>query len=118
MMNKRTLGSQKEDEAARFLTRCGLKVTDLNFRCRLGEIDIIARDAGYVVFAEVKYRTTAAAGNPEEAVDLKKAKKICRVSDYYRVVKKLPPDTKIRYDVIAVCGDEFKWYKNAFPYMP
>lgn len=117
MMNKRGIGTKKEDEAARFLTQCGLKVTDLNFRSRFGEIDIIARDGDYVVFVEVKYRKTSLAGHPEEAVDARKAAKISKVADYYRVVKKLPYDKKIRFDVVAIEGGEIRWYKNAFTYM-
>ena len=117
MMNKRGVGTKKEDEAAKFLTRCGLKVTDLNFRSRFGEIDIVARDDDYVVFVEVKYRKTSSAGHPEEAVDVRKAQKISKVADYYRVVRKLPYDTKIRFDVVAIEGSEVRWYKNAFTYM-
>ena len=116
MMNKRTVGTKKEDEAAKFLTGCGLRVTDLNFRSRFGEIDIVARDGDYIVFVEVKYRKTSSAGHPEEAVDIRKARKISKVADYYRVVKKLPPDTGIRFDVVAIESEEIRWYKNAFMY--
>ncbi|MBO4266472.1 MAG: YraN family protein [Lachnospiraceae bacterium] len=116
-MNKRSLGTRKEDEAARFLTECGLKVTDLNFRSRFGEIDIIARDGEYIVFVEVKYRKTSLAGHPEEAVDVRKATKISKVADYYRLVKKLPYDAKLRFDVVAIEGGQVRWYKNAFTYM-
>ena len=116
-MNKRSLGTRKEDEAARFLTECGLKVTDLNFRSRFGEIDIVARDGEFVVFVEVKYRRSSLAGHPEEAVDIRKARTISKVADYYRVVRKLPYDTAVRFDVVAIEGDTFRWYKNAFSYM-
>ncbi len=117
MMNKRKCGSKWEDEAAMFLTECGLKVCDLNFRSRFGEIDIVARDGDYLVFVEVKYRKTASCGKPEEAVDIRKAKIISKVADYYRVVKKIPENTNIRFDVIAIEGDDLRWYKNAFTYM-
>ena len=56
MMNKRDAGAKKEDEVARFLTECGLKIKELNFRNRFGEIDIIAKDGDYTVFVEVKER--------------------------------------------------------------
>ena len=116
-MNKRVIGAKTEDEAARFLTQCGLKIRQLNFRCRYGEVDIVATDDDYTVFVEVKYRKTARAGHPEEAVSLSKAKTISKVSDYYRVRNKLPADAKIRFDVVAIEGGEFRWYKNAFDYV-
>jgi putative endonuclease len=115
-MNKRQTGSRWEDEAARFLTQCGLQIKEMNFRSRFGEIDIIAKDEEFFVFVEVKYRKTASFGNPEEAVDYKKAGKISKVADYYRVCRKIPADAKMRFDVVAIEGDDFKWYKNAFYY--
>ncbi len=117
MMNKRAVGTGKEDEAARFLQECGLKIRELNFRNRFGEIDIIASDGEYIVFVEVKYRKTAAKGHPEEAVDFRKAKVISKVADYYMVCKKLPSDTKVRFDVVAIEGDQIRWHKNAFGYI-
>lgn len=115
-MNKRKVGSKWEEEAARFLAQCGLTITEQNFRCRFGEIDIVARDGEYYVFAEVKYRKTASFGTPEEAVDYSKSRTISKVADYYRVCKHVPADAKVRFDVVAVEGDSFKWYKNAFYY--
>ena len=115
-MNKRTLGTQKEDLAARFLTGCGLAIKELNFRNRFGEIDIIALDGQYTVFIEVKYRKTASTGLPEEAVGLSKARTISKVADYYMVRNKMPSDARIRFDVVAIEGDDIRWYKKAFPY--
>lgn len=115
-MNKRETGAKKEDEAARFLTECGLKVKELNFRNRYGEIDIIAMDGEFTVFVEVKYRKTAKAGHPEEAVSYSKAKKISKVADYYRICHKMPEDAMIRFDVVAIEGRQLRWYKNAFNY--
>ena len=116
-MNKRQIGYKKEDEAARFLTGCGLKITDLNFRSRFGEIDIVALDGEYTVFVEVKYRKNASSGHPEEAVNISKARTISKVADYYRVCRKIPPDGKIRFDVVAIEGDRIRWHKNAFEYI-
>ena len=115
-MNKRTVGSKKEDEAARFLAQCGLKVIEQNYRSRFGEIDLIAIDGPYTVFVEVKYRKTASSGHPEEAVSISKARTISKVADYYRVIRKLPSDAKIRIDVVAIEGDQVRWYQNAFSY--
>ena len=116
MMNKRQLGSEKEEKAARFLAGQGLKILELNFRNRFGEIDIIAKDGQYTVFVEVKYRKTAASGHPEEAVNFYKARKISRVADHYRIYRKLPDDTMFRFDVVAIEGENIRWHKNAFLY--
>lgn len=115
-MNKRKTGSKWEEEAAKFLASCGLRVKECNFRCRFGEIDIVATDGNRFVFVEVKYRKTASFGNPEEAVGYAKAKTISKVADYYRLRHKIPEDAMIRFDVVAIEGDSFRWYKNAFPY--
>ena len=56
-------------------------------------------------------------GFPEEAVDIRKIKKICKVSDYYRLIRKIKDDAKIRFDVIAIKGEEISWIKNAFEYI-
>ncbi|MBQ2250778.1 MAG: YraN family protein, partial [Lachnospiraceae bacterium] len=54
--NKRTTGSHYEQQVAAFLQKQGFEILEMNFRCKSGEIDIIARDGSYLVFVEVKYR--------------------------------------------------------------
>lgn len=104
--------------AGRFLEENGLRILEYNFRMRTGEIDIIARDGCYYVFVEVKYRKTASAGLPEEAVDYKKVRKICHVADYYRCTHHFDDSVPVRFDVIAIEGENIRWYKNAFAYEP
>ncbi len=116
MMNKRQVGSEKEEIAAKYLEKQGLKVIERNFRNRFGEIDLIARDGRYTVFVEVKYRKTARSGHPEEAVTYSKARTISKVADHYRLYKKLPDDALFRFDVVAIEADEIRWHKNAFSY--
>ena len=78
---------------------------------------MIGYDGEYLVFFEVKYRRSASGrGSAAEAVGITKQKKICRVSDYYRLIHKCPSDMPIRYDVIAIDGDEIQWFRNAFAY--
>ncbi len=116
-MNKRAIGSAAEDRVAMFLEKQGVQIIERNYRNRSGEIDIIGRHEGYLIFFEVKYRSSVRKGYPEEAVRLVKQRQICRVSDFYRCVHKLSLSTAIRYDVISVTGGEIKWIKNAFPYV-
>lgn len=116
-MNNRTVGSQKEKLAVDFLRNNGLKIEDTNYRFhKMGEIDIIAKDGRTLVFAEVKYRKTARAGCAAQAVNYKKIKQICKVSDAYRACKGISPSVPIRFDVIAIDADKINWIKNAFPY--
>ena len=69
MQNRRQIGTEEEALAAEFLEGRGYRIVERNFRCRLGEIDLIARDGSVLVFIEVKYRKTGAYGDPAEAVD-------------------------------------------------
>ena len=80
---KRTAGSYGEDVAAAFLTRKGYTVLQRNFSCRLGEIDIIASDAAYLLFVEVKLRKDAEHGLAREFVTRSKQKKIILTAKYY-----------------------------------
>lgn len=116
-MNKRQEGSEKENDCVNFLLSNGVSVICQNYRNRTGEIDIIGRDGKYLVFFEVKYRKDTGAGYAETAVNKKKQKIICRVSDYYRMKEGISDDAYIRYDVLAINGDNINWYKNAFDYI-
>ena len=71
-MNKRQLGTVYEQKAAAYLQQQGYEILECNFRCRLGEIDIIAREGGYLCFVEVKYRSGDGYGSPLEAVGVYK----------------------------------------------
>lgn len=84
----------------------------------MGEIDIIGSDKGCIVFFEVKYRRDESLGFPEEAVDFRKQRTICKVCDYYRMIHKMNDFVPVRFDVIAIKNSDIKWYKNAFDYIP
>ncbi|MCM1267498.1 MAG: YraN family protein [Bacteroidales bacterium] len=116
-MNTRKKGAQKEQEVCAYLLSGGVKITERNFRCRQGEIDLIGYDGAYLVFFEVKYRAGKSKGSAAEAVGAAKQKKICQVADYYRVLHRLAEDTPLRFDVVAVDGERVTWIKNAFDYM-
>jgi putative endonuclease len=116
-MNKREVGAIKEQLAVTFLRQQGVRISAVNFRIRQGEIDLIGYDGAYLVFFEVKYRSSTRCGLPEEAVGMQKQKQICRVADYYRSTRRVPLSTPIRYDVIAVEQDTVRWYQNAFEHI-
>lgn len=113
-MNGRSIGADKEQLAADYLTENGMRIVARNFRARQGEIDIIGYEGGYLVFVEVKYRGSDTKGSALEAVNLKKQARICRTADYYRLIHHIGDDVNIRYDVVGIQGSEITWVKNAF----
>src|SRR5579863_2788673 len=77
------LGRMGERLAAEMLMREGYAILERNFRCCYGEIDLIAEDGQDLVFVEVKTRRGVAYGRPEEAVTLRKQRKVVQVATYY-----------------------------------
>ena len=111
-MNKRELGSYYEEVATRFLKDHGVEIIKNNFRCRLGEIDIIGRQGDVLVFFEVKYRTGDRYGYSLEAIDKKKQKRIINCAKYYLAFN--DTDSYIRFDAIGIDNDSIEWIKDAF----
>lgn len=116
-MNKRAEGTERERQAARYLEDRGMRITERNFRCRQGEIDLIGWHQGYLVFVEVKYRSGSGKGYAAEAVDIRKQRRICRVADFYRCARGIGGDVGVRYDVVAIQGEEISWIPNAFSHI-
>lgn len=112
--NNRAKGTKYEQMAADYLTEKEVEILCMNYRTRIGEIDIIAKDGKYIVFCEVKYRSNTKYGYPEEAVDYRKQNKIRSVARYYLMEKRYKDNTAIRFDVISILGKEIKHIKDAF----
>jgi putative endonuclease len=103
----RGLGDYGERMAARYLTERGLDVLDRNWRCDLGEIDIVARDRGCLVVCEVKTRRSTTFGRPIEAVDHRKLARLRRLAAAWLADRRADgtPVTgvaAIRVDVVGV----------------
>lgn len=116
MQNKRRIGSIQEDRVADWMRRHGYRILAQNFRCRFGEIDLIVKKDGCIIFVEVKYRSTGNCGAPQEAVDLLKQQRICNAASFYLYKTQCPPDTPCQFDVAAVTGKDIQVIENAFPY--
>lgn len=101
MTGRQSTGRLGEAEAARFLEGKGYKVLETNFRCRYGEIDIVARDGAAIVFVEVKTRGTGLFGRAIESVDLRKQRKIALAAHFYMEEHRLS-DAALRFDVVGV----------------
>lgn len=112
-MDRRNTGRQYEEMAARYLEEEGYQILERNYQIRTGEIDIIAQDQNCIVFVEVKYRQNERMGDPLEAVDHRKQKKICQTAQFYLYKKKLW-NTSCRFDVIGITGTKIHHIKNAF----
>ena len=116
-MNTRESGKEFENIATEYLKNSGYTIIDRNYSCKIGEIDIIARDGSYLVFVEVKYRKSSGKGEPELAVDYRKQRKISRTADYYFMKNNISADTAVRFDVVSILGSDISLYKNAFQYI-
>ena len=114
MYNKRTVGAEGEQKAIAYLQERGYTLLEHNFYCRNGEIDIIAKDEGYLVFLEVKYRTNVKNGYPEEAVGKRKQKSIIDCARYYLYKNHYREETPCRFDVVVILQNTIRLYKNAF----
>ncbi|MCX7981641.1 MAG: YraN family protein [Syntrophales bacterium] len=113
-------GFQGEETAAKFLREKGLKVLERNYRCPLGELDIIAREGQTIVFIEVKSRCSDRFGLPIEGVDERKCRRLSRLALYY-LKEKGWEGCKARFDVIGIMmGNEGKveidWVRDAFDF--
>jgi len=94
------VGSIYEEKIAAFLKQNGFVILERNYRCKQGEIDIIAKDGSYFVFIEVKYRASGSAGFSLEAIDHRKALRIRNAAVYYLYSHQLPEETP---DIIYLC---------------
>lgn len=114
---RQRLGKMGEDMAVHFLQSHDFKIIERNFRCPLGEVDIIAVDGSTLVFIEVKTRSSYQFGLPQEAVNYKKQVKLRQLANYYIKYRGLY-DMNCRFDVISVmCGTDvsnIEQIKNAF----
>lgn len=114
-------GKTGEGIASGFLTQNGYQILDVNYRCPIGEIDIVAREKGELVFVEVKTRKSSALGYPEQAVGTAKQKKMSQLALWYLRDKKVG-DAPVRFDVVAILmlpsGNDIRLIRNAFDFIP
>ena len=113
-MNQRKIGTFYEREAVKYLQDQGVRILEMNYQSRQGEIDIIGYDNTCLVFFEVKARNSTRFGFAAEAVGSVKQKKICRTADYYRMRHHISGFEEIRYDCIVIEQGNITWIKNAF----
>ena len=115
--NRQQFGKESELLAVRYLKKNGYKILEQNYRNKIGEIDIIAKEKETLVFVEVKARKTHIFGNPKWAVTPKKQRKISMVALYYLKATK-QTHVKARFDVVTLSSltdnPQIAIIKNAF----
>ena len=112
------LGATGERAAADYLIKHGYRIIQCNYRCRSGEIDIVAEDADFLVFVEVKTRKSRRYGPAQEAVTPKKQLQISKAAQHYLAEHNLF-DRDARFDVVSVymgsgATAEVEIFKDAF----
>jgi len=116
-MQKKELGKKGEEVAFRFLKKNGYRIIERNYVCKMGEIDIIAKERDTLVFVEVKTRTSTTFGLPQLAVNSSKQMQLSKVALSFLKEKRLE-DVKARFDVVAILlrpkGEEIELIKDAF----
>lgn len=106
-------GGEAEERAANFLARRGLAIVARNFRTRLGEIDLIAKDGETLVFVEVRRRADSMRfGGAEGSVDWRKRRRLEAAARFY--LSRLAAEPPCRFDVIAIQGGDCAWLRDAF----
>lgn len=102
MDGRAELGRWGEDLAVQHLLASGYEVVSRNWRCREGELDVVARIAGLLVFVEVKARSGLGFGEPAEAVGPVKARRLHRVACRWLEQQRPPGRHDLRFDVVSV----------------
>lgn len=110
----RTVGTDAENLAFRFLGHEGLSPVQRNFRCRLGEIDLIMLDGDCLVFVEVRYRASREFMPASLTVDIHKQRKLVRTAALFLSRNARYAESIVRFDVVAIEGNEIEWIKDAF----
>ncbi|MCM3273080.1 YraN family protein [Paenibacillus elgii] len=119
-LSRKELGALGEAAAADHLLGQGLKLRARNWRCRTGEIDLIAEDREILVFIEVRTRSAGGTfGTPQESVNARKQRQVMETAQVYMHMQRLQ-DKQVRFDVISIQTDptgavrELEHIRNAF----
>ncbi len=114
MISKHSIGAEYETRAAALLENLGYRILCRNYRCRAGEIDLVAQAEGYLVFIEVKYRSSMRNGSASEAVGKRKQQRLISAARSYMTENHLPENQACRFDVVAFDGRDMQVIPDAF----
>ena len=115
LLTRQERGREAERAAAAYLERAGLAIVARNWRCRHGELDLVARDGATVVFVEVRARASAGFGGARGSIDHRKRAKLVTTAGAYLARFREPPPC--RFDAVLLEGTvspRITWVRNAF----
>ncbi|SHH46460.1 YraN family protein [Massilia sp. CF038] len=104
-------GQAGENRALDYLLAQGLRLVETNFRCKLGEIDLILRDGPCWVFVEVRQRAGASHGGAAASITPAKIRRLVRAAECY--LQRFPRMPPCRIDVVAIDGPHLAWLRDA-----
>jgi putative endonuclease len=108
---RQVIGTAGEERALQHLQKHGLVLVERNFRCKVGEIDLIMRDGASLVFVEVRARADDRHGGAAASITPAKQRRLTRAAErYLQKLRTLPP---CRFDVIAIDDGVLTWLRNA-----
>lgn len=113
MDSKIQRGASAESQATRLLVDAGYRIVERNFRCKAGELDIVARDGDVLVFVEVRSRSDDEHGSAVEMIRRTKQRRVARVATYYLATVE-PLFEQCRFDIVAITAGEAILLKDAF----
>ncbi len=107
------MGASAEHRAVAALEAAGYEIVERNFRCKVGELDIIARQGDLLIFVEVRSRGNADHGHAAEMVYPSKQRKVARVARFYLDTRD-PSYRRVRFDVVAITGATIELIEDAW----
>jgi len=112
------IGRSGEARAERYLCERGMQLVARNYRCAMGEIDLVMRDGPTLVFVEVRCRARLDYGSPLETVSAAKQRKLTAAAQHFLVAQRVPSRQALRFDVVGIVSsgsdETLDWIRNAF----
>jgi putative endonuclease len=112
-VDTKRIGDEAERSAAELLLAQGYEIVERNFRCKAGELDIIARDGDVLVFVEVRSRSDGDHGHAVEMIGRTKQRRVVRVARHYLAIVE-PRFERCRFDVVAITAGAPILLQDAF----
>lgn len=113
-MDRQQIGRTAEDIAVAFLEARGVEIVVRNFRCRMGELDVVGHDADTLIIVEVRMRATNRFGGAAASVNFRKQAKLQRAAASLLQRRKDLAGLRVRFDVVAIGPTGIEWIKHAF----
>jgi putative endonuclease len=113
---RQRVGAEAEARAARCLASAGLTLLHRNYRCRLGELDLVASQGDLLVVAEVRLRSSGQFGGAAASITWQKRRRIVRATRHLLATQPALQRMRVRFDALVVEGEggEIQWFKGAF----